>query len=112
MNIESILDFWFGTDPDDAVVAKEKSSFGGLKIARPTTRCGGASQSCTIGDHGRAKRMAGNRHVGLLALIIAHRSIPAQYLSRFGPSVCPGLKSACVVPRRHLGELRSRASAN
>ena len=25
MNIESILDFWFGTDPDDAVVAKEQA---------------------------------------------------------------------------------------
>jgi len=25
MNIESILDFWFGTHPDDAVVAKEQA---------------------------------------------------------------------------------------
>jgi len=26
MTIEAVLNFWFGTDPDDAAVAKEKSA--------------------------------------------------------------------------------------
>ena len=100
MNIESILDFWFGTHPDDAVVAKEQAKLWWSKNGETDDEMRRRfEESCTIGDRGRAKRMAGNgtRAVGV---DYSYRPIPAQYLPRHGPGVLLRLKSARVVPRR------------
>ena len=87
MKIESILDFWFGTNPDDAVVAKEQAELWWSKNRETDDEMRQRfEESVSSGGRRRAKQMAGNaaRAVGF---DYSYRSIPAQYLPRYGPGV-------------------------
>ena len=76
MNIESILDFWFGTHPDDAVVAKEQAklwwSKNGETDDEMRRRFEDAVQSATTGELNEWLATARGR----LALIILTDQFP------------------------------------
>jgi Uncharacterized protein conserved in bacteria len=87
MNIESILDFWFGTDPDDAVVAKEQAklwwSKNGETDDEMRRRFEDAVQSATTGELNEWLATARGR----LALIILTDQFPRNiYRERPGRS--------------------------
>jgi uncharacterized protein (DUF924 family) len=80
MNIESILDFWFGTHPDDAVVAKEQAKLWWSKNGETDDamrrRFEDAVRSATTGELNEWLATARGR----LALIILTDQFPAIFI--------------------------------